>query len=223
MSPRSIGLDQQLNDYVVEHTSAPGEVELALIERTQSMRAGGMQIAPEQGEFLAMLVELLRPRLIVEVGTFTGYSALAMATALDRIDPDGTSRIICCDVSEEWTAIGREHWKRAGVADRIDLRIAPAIDTLRALPEDTVIDLAFVDADKGGYGTYVDAILDRLADDGLILVDNTLWSGAVVKRRDRSDDTEAIRAFNAAIAADERVRQVLLPIGDGVTAIRRAR
>ncbi len=222
MSPRSVGLSQELNDYVVAHSSPPGEVEQALIDTTQSMPAAQMQIAPEQGEFMAALVELLRPSLIVEVGTFTGYSALAMARALDRIEPGGDARIICCDVSEEWTSIGREHWERAGVADRIDLRIAPAIETLRSLPADTSIDLAFIDADKGGYADYYDEILTRLAPDGAILVDNTIWSGAVIDPSDTSRDTEAIRGFNAKVAADDRVRQVMLPIGDGVTLIRRA-
>ncbi len=223
MSPRSVGLSQELNDYVVAHSSPPGEVEQALIDTTQSMPAAQMQIAPEQGEFMAALVELLRPSLIVEVGTFTGYSALAMARALERIEPGGDARIICCDVSEEWTSIGREHWERAGVADRIDLRIAPAIETLRSLPADTSIDLAFIDADKGGYADYYDEILRRLSPGGAILVDNTLWSGAVIDRSDSSRDTEAIRAFNAKVAEDDRVRQVVLPIGDGVTLIRRAR
>ena len=222
MSPRSVGLSQELNDYVVAHSSPPGEVEQALIDTTQSMPAAQMQIAPEQGEFMAALVELLRPSLIVEVGTFTGYSALAMARALERIEPGGDARIICCDVSEEWTSIGREHWERAGVADRIDLRIAPAIETLRSLPADTTIDLAFIDADKGGYADYYDEILARLAPDGAILVDNTIWSGAVIDPSDTSRDTEAIRTFNAKVAADDRVRQVMLPIGDGVTLIRRA-
>ena len=222
MSPRSIGLDQELNDYVVAHSSPPGAVEQALIDTTQQMPAARMQIAPEQGEFMASMVELLRPSVIVEVGTFTGYSALAMATALERSDPGGDARIICCDVSEEWTSIGRRHWDEAGVSHRIDLRIAPAIDTLRSLPANLVIDLVFVDADKGGYADYVDEILPRLSPTGAILVDNTLWSGAVVDASDTSADTEAIRAFNAKVAADPRVRQVMLPIGDGVTLIRHA-
>ncbi len=219
MSPRSIGLSDELNDYVVAHTSPPTEVQLDLIDRTAAMAEAPMQIAPEQGEFMASIVALLDPELIVEVGTFTGYSALAMALALDEIDSDG--RIICCDVSEEWTAIAREHWERAGVDDRIDLRIGPAIETLRSLPDDIVIDLAFIDADKSGYAEYYDEILSRLADDGVILVDNTLWAGAIIDDSDTSHDTEALRAFNAEVAADERVRQVVLPIGDGLTMIRR--
>lgn len=217
MSPRSIGLTERLNAYVVEHTTAPGDVERRLIDRTQSMAQSNMQIAPEQGEFMGALVELSGARSIVEVGTFTGYSALAMARAL----PDG-GRIVCCDVSEEWTAIGREHWEAAGVGDRIDLRIGPAIETLRAMPTEPAIDLAFIDADKGGYVDYYEEILLRLAPGGVILVDNTLWSGAVVDESDTSDDTVAIRRFNDHVAGDPRTRQVLLPVGDGLTLIRHA-
>lgn len=217
MSPRSIGLSNDLNDYVVAHTTAADDVQQRLIDLTQQMTMGQMQIAPDQGEFFTILTSLLQPEFVVEVGTFTGYSSLAIAKGLG---PDG--RILCCDVSEEWTDIARRHWEEAGVADRIDLQIAPAIETLRALPDDTVIDLAFIDADKRGYHAYYEEILARLADDGVILVDNTLWSGAVVDDSDTSPDTHALREFNAAIAADDRVRNVVLPIGDGVTMIRRA-
>ncbi|MEM8745447.1 MAG: class I SAM-dependent methyltransferase [Actinomycetota bacterium] len=217
MSPRSIGLSDELNSYVVDHSSPPSEVQQRLIDTTAAMPMAMMQIAPEQGEFMAALVALTQPSLIVEVGTFTGYSALSMAGAL----PDG-ARIICCDVSEEWTSIGREHWEAAGLSDRIELRLGPAIDTLRAMPADTVIDLAFIDADKGGYPDYYEEILGRLAPDGAILVDNTLWSGAVLDDDDDSTDTVAIRDFNSMVADDPRTRQVLLPIGDGLTLIRHA-
>lgn len=216
MSPRTIGLSERLADYVVDHTTRPAEVQQRLVETTQAMSSGGMQISPDQAEFFTILTSLLRPSLVVEVGTFTGMSALAFAAGLG---PDG--RILCCDVNEEWTAIAREHWEAAGVADRIELRIAPAIETLRALPDDTVVDLAFIDADKGGYRDYYEEILRRLAPDGVILVDNTLWSGAVVDDDDGGDDTVAIREFNDHVAADDRVRQVIVPIGDGVTMIRR--
>lgn len=217
MSPRTIGLSDRLNQYVVDHATAPTEVQRRLIDTTQEMSSGGMQISPDQGEFFTILTSLLQPGLVVEVGTFTGYSALAIARGLG---PGG--RLVCCDVSEEWTSIARRHWEEAGVADRIDLRIAPAIETLRALPDDTVIDMAFIDADKTGYLAYYEEILSRLSDDGVILVDNTLWSGAVVDESDSSADTVALREFNDHVAADERVRQVVLPIGDGVTMIRRA-
>ena len=217
MSRASIGLSPELNDYVQAHTSPPDEVQRALIERTLDTGSEGMQIAPEQGEFLTLLTRLLAPRLIVEVGTFTGYSALSFAKGLG---PDG--RIVCCDISEEWTSIAREHWQRAGLADRIELRLGPAIDTLRALPADAVVDIGFIDADKAGYVDYYEELLARLAPDGVILVDNTLWSGAVLDEDDDSKDTVAIRAFNEHVAADPRTSQVIVPIGDGLTMIRRA-
>ena len=217
MSPRAIGLSDELNDYVVDHSTSPDPVQQRLIDTTQQMTMAQMQIAPDQGEFFTILTSLLQPSFVVEVGTFTGYSSLAIAKGLG---PDGT--ILCCDTSEEWTAIAREHWEAAGVDDRIELRIAPAIETLRSLPDDTVIDMAFIDADKGGYRDYYEEILARLAADGVILVDNTLWSGAVIDESDTSDDTVALREFNAHVAADDRTRQVVIPIGDGVTMIRRA-
>jgi caffeoyl-CoA O-methyltransferase len=217
MSPRTLGLSDALNDYVVAHTTPADAVQQELIDVTQQMSMGQMQIAPDQGEFFTILTSLLQPTFVVEVGTFTGYSSLAIAKGLGP-----TGRILCCDVSEEWTDVARRHWEAAGVSDRVELVIAPAIDTLRALPPDTVIDLAFIDADKGGYHAYYEEILGRLAPNGVILVDNTLWSGAVVDSADTSRDTVALRAFNDSIAADDRVRQVVLPIGDGVTMIRRA-
>lgn len=219
MSPRSIGLSEELNAYVADHTTSPDDVQQRLIATTEAL--GGvsqMQIAPEQGEFLSTLTALLAPSFVVEVGTFTGYSALAIARALQP-----PARLLCCDVSEEWTDVAREHWKAAGVADRIVLRVAPAIDTLRSLPiEGPLIDMAFIDADKGGYVDYYEAILKRLSPGGVILVDNTLWSGAVLDGDDDSDDTAAIRTFNDHVAGDERTRQVIVPIGDGLTMIRRA-
>ncbi len=217
MSPRSIGLSDALQAYVDGHSSAPDEIQQRLIDDTAALGgAAGMQISPEQGTFLTMLVSILQPSFAVEVGTFTGYSSLAIARAL----PDD-GRLLCCDVSEEWTAMARRAWAAAGVDDRIDLRIAPAIDTLRALPEDTIVDFAFIDADKSGYVSYYDELLARLAPDGMIAVDNTLWSGAVVDETDTSTDTAAIRSFNAHVAADDRTIQVITPIGDGLTLIRR--
>jgi caffeoyl-CoA O-methyltransferase len=174
-----------------------------------------MQVAPEQGAFMTMLVQLIGARKVVEVGTFTGYSSLALARGMG---PDG--RLLCLDVSEEWTAIARAHWERAGVADRIELRIGPALDTLRDLPP-VLFDLAFIDADKTNYGAYYDELLPRIRPGGLLLVDNTLWNGAVLDEKDDSDDTVAIRAVNERIAADPRVRVVLLPIGDGLTIAQR--
>ncbi len=218
MSPRSIGLDPHLNAYVLEHSSQPDDVQQQLIERTEALGPESMmQIAPEQGEFLSMLTSMVGASFAVEVGTFTGYSALSIARSLA---PGG--RLLCCDVSEAWTSIAREHWELAGIADRIDLRIAPGIETLRALPTDAVVDLAFIDADKGGYVDYYEELIARLAPNGVICVDNTLWSGAVADEANREDDTVALRAFNTRVAADQRTRQVIVPIGDGLTMIRHA-
>ncbi len=218
MSRASIGLDEALSAYVGAHSTPPDDVRRRLIERTAALGdPAGMQIAPEQGEFLTMLSSLAGAHFAVEVGTFTGYSALSIALGL----ADG-GRLLCCDVSTEWTDIAREHWALAGVDDRIELRVAPAIETLRSLPADALVDFAFIDADKGGYVDYYEELLARLAPDGLICVDNTLWSGAVVDADVHDPDTEAIRRFNDHVAADARTRQVIVPIGDGVTLIRRA-
>jgi len=218
MAPRSIGLDERLNSYVRDHSSPPDDVQRQLIERTEALGdASRMQIAPEQGEFLSMLTGLIGVSFAVEVGTFTGYSGLSIARSLA---PGG--RLLCCDVSEKWTAIALEHWELAGVADRIDLRIGPGLETLQALPEDVSVDLAFIDADKGGYIGYYEELLARLAPNGVICVDNTLWSGAVADASADDDDTVALRAFNDHVAADARTRQVMVPIGDGLTMIRHA-
>ncbi len=217
MSPRTLGLSDELFQYVVDHSTAPDEVQRRLIERTAALgTVSQMQIAPDQGVLMGMLVATIAPSFAVEVGTFTGYSSLAIARAL----PDG-GRLLCCDVSEEWTSIARAHWEAAGVADRIELRIGPALDTLRALPADQTVGFAFIDADKGGYVDYYEELLPRLADGGLIAVDNTLWSGAVVDEADTSPDTEAIRRFNDHVAADLRTDVVVVPVGDGLTLIRR--
>lgn len=177
-----------------------------------------MQISPEQGAFMTLLVRALGARRLVEVGTFTGYSALCLARGLG----EGGS-LLCCDVNEEWTSIGRRYWDRAGVGDRIELRIGPAIDTLRSLPAEPTFDLAFIDADKASYPAYYEEILTRLRPNGVVLVDNVLWSGhaAAPPADDDGADLRAIRAFNDAVAADERVDSVILPIADGLTLARR--
>ena len=175
-----------------------------------------MQISPLQGAFMSILTSVLRPAFAVEVGTFTGYSALAVARAL----PPG-GRLLCCDISEEWTAIGRQSWEKAGVADRIELRIGPAIDTLKSLPAIRTVDLVFIDADKVGYRDYYEELLPRLSPTGVILVDNTLWSGTVLDETATEKDTVALRDFNDHVYADPRSEVALLPLGDGVTMIRR--
>lgn len=215
--PKSFFLSPEIHEYLVTHGSPPDAVQRDLIAATAAL--GGvsmMQIAPEQGAFMTMLVRLLDVRLAVEVGTFTGYSALCLARGMR---PGG--RLICCDVSEEWTALARPAWAAAGVEDRIDLRIAPALDTLRSLPADPAVDLAFIDADKPNYGAYFEELLARLRPGGLILVDNVLWGGAVIGGDATDENTVALREFNAAVAQDERVSVVMLPLGDGLSLIRK--
>ena len=215
MSSQITRLDEALLVYMDAHSSPPDEVQRDLIAVTEALGdVGRMQIGAVQGSFMTMLVQLLQPRFAVEVGTFTGYSALAVARAL----PPG-GRLLCCDVSEEWTAIARSHWQRAGVADRIDLRIAPALETLRGLPPDSLIDFAFIDADKANYINYYEELLRRLSPRGVILVDNVLWGGGVAVAGQDDPTTEALRAFNAHVAADPRVQAAMLPVGDGLTVI----
>ncbi len=175
-----------------------------------------MQIGGDQGTMFEMLVRATRVSSAIEIGTFTGYSALSIARGLPV---DG--RLICCDVSEEWTAIACEHWAMAGVSERIDLRIGPALDTIAALPTELRFDLAFIDADKTNYSNYYDALLPRMTDNGLVLVDNTLWSRQVLDPDSIEIDTIALREFNVKVAADARVTCVILPIGDGVTMLQR--
>jgi caffeoyl-CoA O-methyltransferase len=213
----SIAITPELHDYVLAHSAPPDPVQRSLMDETAKLGpVSGMQIGPEQGAFMTILTQLVGVELAVEVGTFTGYSSLCIARGLA---PGG--RLICCDVSEEWTSIGRRHWEQAGVADRIDLRIAPAIETLRALPPEPTIDLVFIDADKSGYRSYYEELVPRVRPNGVLLVDNVLWSGRVLAPDATDDDTVAIRAFNDYVVADPRVDVVMLPIGDGLTVARR--
>jgi caffeoyl-CoA O-methyltransferase len=215
--PKSFHLSPEIHAYLIEHGTPPDAVQQELIGETK--RLGGislMQIAPEQGAFMTLLARAIGAKNAVEVGTFTGYSSLCLARGLAD---DG--KLICCDVSDEWTAIGRRFWEKAGVAHKIDLRIGPAADTLRALPHEEVFDLAFIDADKPGYVTYYEEILRRTRRGGLILVDNVLWMGNVVKADHQDPHTQAIRAFNDSVTADDRVECVMLPISDGLTILRK--
>lgn len=175
-----------------------------------------MQIGPEQGTFMTLLAKLVGAARAVEVGTFTGYSAICVARGLAE-----GGRLLCCDISEEWTSVAREYWKRAGLADRIELRLGPAARTLRELPDDTTFDFAFIDADKTSYVEYWDLIVPMIRPNGVILVDNTLWSGQVADSRISDDTVQAIRRFNDHAAADDRVELVLLPIGDGLSLARK--
>jgi caffeoyl-CoA O-methyltransferase len=218
MSNKSFTMSDDLHRYLVGHGSPPDEIAAALIAETRAV-AGDfamMQIAPEQGAFMHLLTALLEPQYCVEIGTFTGYSALCVARAL----PPG-GKLLCCDISEEWTAVAHEFWARAGVTDRIDLRVAPALDTLAALPPDQTVDLAFLDADKTGYVDYYEALLPRLTPKGLMLVDNVLQGGTVIDPESEHDNVRAIRAFNDHVANDPRSEVVMLPIADGLSLIRR--
>jgi caffeoyl-CoA O-methyltransferase len=211
--PKSFNVSPELHSYLIAHGTPPDEIQQALIDETAALGAiAGMQIAPEQGALLTILARAVDARSAVEVGTFTGYSALCIARGLD----DG-GRLLCCDVSEEWTSIGRRHWERAGVADRIDLRIAPAVETLRSLPLDATIDFAFIDADKPGYIDYYEELVPRLRRGGLLMADNVLWRGAVIDPDVADENTEAIRRFNDHLAADARVQAVMLAVSDGIT------
>jgi caffeoyl-CoA O-methyltransferase len=218
-NPDNPWLDADVQAYCAERATPKPDAVLQDLVRTTTERFGGramMQIAADQGALMSLLVAVSGARRAVEVGTFTGYSALCIARALPE---DG--RLLCCDVSEEWTAVAREAWERAGVAHKIELRLAPALETLRSLPAGETIDLAFIDADKPGYHAYYEELLARLRPDGLILVDNTLWYRRVLDPSADDEDTRAIRAFNDAVAADPRVDTVLLPVSDGLTLIRK--
>ncbi|SDX67223.1 O-methyltransferase, partial [Thiocapsa roseopersicina] len=204
---------------LLEHSLRESDVKRRLRELTASLEWSGMQIAPEQGQFMALLVELSGARRIVEIGTFTGYSALCLAEAMPA---DGT--LICCDLSEEWTGIARGFWREAGVEERIDLRLAPALETLDALLAqggEGRFDMAFIDADKGNYTRYFDRCLTLVRPGGLILFDNTLWDGRVADPQDQDEDTRAIRALNDRLLGDRRVTLSLVPIGDGLTLARK--
>lgn len=216
MSPKSFLLNDTLHGYLMAHTAPLDEVATDLIAETASLGdISGMQIAPEQGALMSLLVAATGARDIVEVGTFTGFSALCLARALPE---DG--RLLCLDVSEEWTAIGRRAWQRAGVDDKIELRLGPALDSLRALAESEQFDMAFIDADKPNYPNYYEALLPRLRTNGLILVDNVLWSGEIVDET-AGGNVAVLRAFNDKVAADERVEAVVLPAYDGLTLARK--
>jgi len=219
MSNKTLGLPADLHAYVV----ATGVREPDLLRRlrveTSALPQSGMQIAPEQGAFLAMLVQLTGARRCIELGTFTGYSSTVVALAL----PDD-GRLTCCDVSTEWTDVARRYWAEAGVEAKVDLRIGPALGTLDTLVAEGgvgTVDFAFVDAAKSEYRDYYERLLALLRPGGLMAFDNTLWHGAVIDASDTSADTEAIREFNSALWADDRVSLALLPIADGVTLARK--
>ena len=218
MANTTITLDDRLLSYMSEQTLNEPDILRRLREETRAL--GGfsqMQIAPEQGQLMALLVRLTGTRRMLEVGTFTGYSALCCALAMPE---DG--QLVACDISEDWTAMARRYWQTAGVADRIDLRIAPAVDTLKALVEAgeaATFDMMFIDADKTGYDTYYELGLQLLRPGGLMLLDNMLWRGAVADPTQQDPETKALRALTTKIQADTRVMASLVPIADGLTLV----
>ena len=219
MSKRSITLTDKLYDYILEVSLREDPLLAELRAETNRMPDGNMQIAPDQGQFMAMLAKLIGAKRIIEVGTFTGYSALCLAQAL----PDD-GRLICCDVSEEFTAIARRYWQRAAMADKIDLRLAPATETIQGLLDDGAggsFDLAFIDADKKNYDRYFEGCLSLLRPGGLILVDNVLWDGLIIDPAADDTATKTIRALNRKLAQDPRIDLSLVAIGDGLTLARK--
>jgi caffeoyl-CoA O-methyltransferase len=214
MSRRSWSIDDRVRQYLLDHSLREPAAAAELRAATAKLPHAGMQISPEQGQLMALLVQAIGARRAIEIGTFTGYSALWVALALPA---DG--RLVCCDVSAEWTAVGKPFWERAGVAGKIDLRIAPAIATLdRLLADgDAGYDFAFIDADKTGYDGYYERCLKLLRPGGLIAIDNVLWGGDVANPKHRSADTLALRALNRKLHHDERVTLSMLPVGDGLT------
>ena len=219
MTNTTINLPDPLQQYVIEHSLREAPVLARLRQVTAALPQAGLQIAPEQGQFMQLLVRLLGAKRCLEIGTLTGYSALAVALALP-----GDGELVTCDVSVEWTQIARQFWREAGVDARIDLRLAPALATLDALLSSgsgSSFDFAFIDADKGNYANYYAEIVERLAPRGVLLVDNVLWSGKVIDPAVDDGDTVALRAFNELVQADPRVHAVMLPIADGLTLVRR--
>ncbi len=215
MSNKTFTVPDDLYRYILSVSLRESDVLRRLREETAQHPRAGMQIAPEQGQLMALLARLAGARHALEVGVFTGYSSICVAGALPA---DG--RLVACDVSEEYTSIARRYWREAGVEDKIDLRLAPAVETLDALlggGEAGRFDFAFIDADKAGYESYFERCLELVRTGGLIAVDNTLWNGKVIDPEDDSEDTEAIRAFNERRHRDPRIALSLVPIGDGLT------
>ncbi len=219
MAGRRTEIDDRLQEYILATSLREPDILRRLREETAKLPYAGMQIGPDQGQFMALLVELIGATRTLEVGTFTGYSALVVALALP---PEG--RVMACDVSEEYTAVARRYWAQAGVADKIELHLAPALETLeRLLAENAAgsFDFAFIDADKANYDAYYEAALALLRPGGLVAIDNVLWDGKVLESAPGDPDTQAIQALNAKLKDDPRVTISLLPLGDGLTLARK--
>lgn len=221
MTSRTLALTDEIYDYLCRASLREPALLARLREETAALPGAGMQIAPEQGQFMALLVELIGAKRCIEIGTFTGYSALSVALALPA---DG--KVIACDIDEETTAVARRYWTEAGVADRIELRLGPAVETLDGLIAQggrDAYDFIFIDADKEGYDSYYERALTLLRPGGLLAIDNVLWNGAVADRTRQDADTRSIRALNAKLQGDQRVSISLVPIGDGVMLARKRR
>jgi predicted O-methyltransferase YrrM len=218
MSARTLSLTDPVHQYLLQHSLREPPVLARLRAVTAALPNANMQISPEQGQLMQLLVRLIGARRCIEIGTFTGYSSLAVALALPQ---DGT--LIACDVNSDWTKLASQFWREAGVESRIDLRLQPALRTLDELARTEAggFDFAFVDADKGSYVAYYEKLIGLLRPGGLIAVDNTLWGGQVADPADESADTVALRAFNDHVHRDERVDVSLVPIGDGLTLLRK--
>jgi len=219
MSNRTLNLTEPAYEYLLANSLREPDILQQLREETLKLEMGLMQISPEQGQFFSLLVKLLDIKNIIEVGVFTGYSSLALALAL----PDD-GHIVACDINEEWTNVAKQYWQRAGVTEKIELHLGHAIDTLNGLLEHGQAgqyDFAFIDADKTSYKDYYEACLKLIRPGGLIIIDNVLWGGSVADPEDQTEDTRAIRELNAFIHKDPRVDMSLLPVGDGLSLVRR--
>ena len=219
MSNKTLNLTDELYQYLLKVSLHESELMAELRKETATLSMSVMQVSPEQGQFMALLAKLLGAKKVIEVGTFTGYSTLAIAQALPA---DG--EVIACDVSEEWTSMARRYWEKAGMADRIDLRLAPALETLDGLLQEGRtgnFDMAFIDADKENYLNYYERCLELLRHGGLIMVDNVLWDGSVIDVSNQKTETVAIRKLNEHVYQDSRVDISMVPIGDGVMLARK--
>jgi caffeoyl-CoA O-methyltransferase len=218
MTRRTLELNDKVYDYLLSVGVRETDLQRDLRAETAKLSNGGMQIGPDQGAFMTLLVELIGARRALEIGTFTGYSSICVASALPA---DG--KLICCDVNEEYTSIARDYWRRAGLESKIELRLGPAVATLDALIEARVepFDFAFIDADKGNYSNYYERALELVRPGGLIAIDNVLWGGDAANPDDKDPDTQAIRAVNERVRGDERVTVSMVPIGDGLTLARK--
>jgi len=217
MTLRPTPLSEELFDYLCAHGSPPDQVQADLIAETATLgHEARLQISPDEGTFLTLLTKLMGAKTALEVGTFTGYSALAIVRGLAA-----GGRLTCCDISEEWTRIARRYWDAAAVSDQIDLRLGPALDTLRSMPAEPTYDLAFIDADYLNYGAYWEEVVPRVTPGGVILVDNVFYHARVIDPADTADTTQAVRQLNERIRTDDRVEATMIAIADGLTLARK--